>query len=89
MTPSGDSEPPAREAMGGSGEVQVVASPRFKLVFLGVLGLTVLGLVGELALAVISGPNHHEVRFALGTCDWVVKAGLGCLIGLLAGKATR
>lgn len=63
-------------------------SPRFKLVFLSVLALTILAAIGAFVHAAwfrSPTPNQQNVFEAL---EFTWKAGLGAILGLLGGKVT-
>lgn len=64
----------------------VVLDPRFKLIFLSVLAITVACGAVEVILAATyrsPTPTQHDV---LGSFDFAWKAGLGAIFGLLGGK---
>ena len=66
--------------------VTFTLTPAFKLVFLSVLGITLLSIVLSCSLAVMGEPNEEKsalVQALLTT--W--KLGFGAIIGLLGGKA--
>lgn len=66
-------------------EPQISASPHFKMIFLSVLGLTILLLGADIALAIFSGAHTEDARV---TCDTLGKVGAGAIIGLLGGKVS-
>lgn len=76
---------PDTQAGGQGKEPVTTVSPQFKLVFLSVLGLTLLAFVAILALAFVDDPAPPVTRFA-ETCDFAYKAGLGAIFGLLGGE---
>ncbi len=61
-------------------------NPKFKLVFISVLGLTVICLGVAVVLAYDPIPSDSK-RNLTETCLTMFKFGLGALVGLLGGKA--
>ena|SRR5260370_849729 len=69
-------------------ESTFVLSPRFKLIFLTVLGITVVAGVAQIVLAAVwqtPSPNEQSTFEAFGFA-W--KLGLGAIVGLLGGKVS-
>jgi fucose permease len=60
-------------------------TPAFKLVFLSVLGLTILSLAVSVLLTLNPSPSE-EVRRLIETCSTTFKMGFGAMVGLIAGK---
>ena len=61
-------------------------TPLFNLVFLSVLGLTVLSLIVSLYLVTRDNPSEDMRRLA-ETCSTTWKMGFGAVVGLIGGKA--
>lgn len=62
-------------------------SPTFKLVFLSVLGITLLTFAVHVALVIfLDDPNAQAVTL-IETCSTLTKAGFGAIVGLVGGKA--
>lgn len=70
----------------GSGGDGSGLSPRFKLIFATVVGLTVLALVLNVVLA-LCGDGSEQVRAVADTCSTTYKLGFGAIVGLLGAKA--
>jgi hypothetical protein len=66
----------------------IIIPPRFKLVFLSVLTVTVLAGLAEIVMASIWGTPTGLQGTVFSTMDFVVKAGFGAMVGLLGGKAS-
>ena len=64
-----------------------VVTPMFKLVFLTVLGLTILSLAASFGLAVWADPTKDATRSLMETCSTTWKMGFSAIIGLIGGKA--
>ena len=60
-------------------------TPTFKLVFLSVVGITVLAMV--LSCYLLSGPKSEERTALMNAFLTTWKLGFGAIIGLLGGKA--
>jgi hypothetical protein len=61
-------------------------TPRFKLVFFSVLGLTVLSLVVSFVLVTRDGNSSEDTRRLIETCSTAFKMGFGAVVGLLGGS---
>ena len=66
--------------------ITVTLTPAFKLVFLSVLGITVLSMVLSCYL-VASGAASEDKTALVQACLTTWKLGFGAIIGLLGGKA--
>jgi hypothetical protein len=66
----------------------IVATPVFKLVFLAVLGITVLSGLIEIAIAVQWPAPTANQQATFESFGFAWKAGLGAIFGLLGGKVT-
>jgi hypothetical protein len=65
-----------------------VVTPRFRLVFFSVLGLTVtLFLVDMILVLALHNPST-EAQNLMDLCSRLATIGFGAIIGLLGGKAT-
>jgi hypothetical protein len=62
-------------------------TPVFKLVFLTVLGLTLLSLLIDLALVVTLNSPSSEAKSLIDACSTTWKTGFGAIVGLIGGKA--
>ena len=62
-------------------------SPLFKLLFLSVLGLTVLSLIVSVYLVTRDNPSEEVMRLA-ETCSTTWKLGSGAVVGLIGGKVS-
>ena len=58
----------------------------FRMVFLSVLGLTVLSLLTSAALATMVSEPSEEVKRLIETCSTTWKLGFGAIVGLIGGK---
>jgi hypothetical protein len=69
----------------------VTLTPAFKLVFLSVLGLTILSMMIACPIAILLPPSQHpqnlQLNIVFETCITTFKLGFGAMIGLLGGKA--
>jgi len=66
----------------------ITLTPAFKLVFLSVLGLTIMSLVGQFCIvAFLSNPSSDAAKTLMETCATVTKIGFGAIVGLLSGKS--
>ncbi len=61
-------------------------TPRFKLVFVSVLCITVLSLILGVSLAVYANPSNENIKLLIDTCSTTFKMGFGAIVGLLGGK---
>lgn len=61
-------------------------TPLFRLVFFTVLGLTLLGFVGYMALLLLNPSSAFAEDFA-GICRDMIKTGTAAIFGLIGGKA--
>lgn len=66
----------------------IVLRPPFKLVFLGVLGITVLSVLLQIALAFVWSQPTPSQQATFESLGFGWKAGLGAIFGLLGGKIT-
>jgi hypothetical protein len=62
-------------------------TPFFKLVFLTVLGLTVLSIVIDLFLVMLINNPSDQAKNLIETCSTTWKMGFGAIVGLIGGKA--
>jgi hypothetical protein len=62
-------------------------TPFFKLVFLTVLGLTLLSLLIDLCLVVTLKSPSSEAKSLIDACSTTWKTGFGAIVGLIGGKA--
>jgi hypothetical protein len=62
-------------------------SPVFKLVFLSVLGITLLAFAVNVALVLAIENPSDEATGLIETCSTITKAGFGAIVGLIGGKA--
>jgi hypothetical protein len=60
-------------------------TPRFKLIFLTVVALTVLALSLTVFLAVFGG-DSEQVKAAAEACSTTYKMGFGAIVGLISGS---
>lgn len=60
-------------------------TPRFKLVFLTVVTLTVLALILNVVLAAFGG-DSEQVRAASEACSTTYKMGFEAIVGLISGR---
>ena len=60
-------------------------TPRFKLVFLTLVALTLLALGLSVLLAVIGG-DSDQIRTASETCSTTYKMGFGAIVGLMSQR---
>ena len=69
------------------GDVRVTpVSPVFKLVFVVIVGLTVLALAANVCMALmVEGPNQQTID-VMNTCSTFAKTGFGAIVGLIGGK---
>lgn len=81
--PRAESPPPPPEQF-----VPKFISPTFKLVFLSVLGLTILGGVAEVIMAACWTAPTPNQQSAFEAAAFVWKAGVGAVLGLVGGKVT-
>jgi|GEM_PF-1180594 len=63
-------------------------SPTFKLVFLSVLGLTILAGAAEVIMAAYWTAPTSNQQSAFEAASFVWKAGVGAILGLVGGKVT-
>lgn len=66
----------------------VILTPTFKLIFLGVLGITVLSMLLSCYL-LASAPRSVETTALMNAFMSIFKLGFGALIGLMGGKAVQ
>jgi hypothetical protein len=79
-------EPPPAPTLPPEQGRKIPIQPTFKLVFLTVLGLTVVAFIAQVVMAAIwdkPTPNQQAV-FEAAAFAW--KAGIGAIFGLLGGK---
>jgi hypothetical protein len=71
--------------------ITLTLTPTFKLVFLAVLGITVLAMILGCSLAMVGfgakGRPDPNLTAAMQACITTWKLGFGAIIGLLGGKA--
>lgn len=77
---------PRAAAMGDPAAILI--SPRFKLVFISVLIITVMCAIAEVVMASVWPTPNGPQGNVISTMDFVFKAGFGAMIGLLGGKAS-
>jgi hypothetical protein len=69
----------------------VTLTPTFKLVFLGLLALTVLSLLVACPIALLLSQQVHrenvQLKLIFDTCITTFKLGFGAILGLMGGKA--
>ena len=70
---------------GGTSQRTIVLSPIFKLIFLTVLGLTLISLVVALYLASKGSITEYQADL-FTTCSTTWKMGFGAIVGLIGGK---
>jgi len=78
----------APAANGTSTVAPISVEPTFKLVFLSVLGITILCGVGVIVLASLWVAPTDPQKSAIEAVGFAWKAGLGAIFGLLGGKVT-
>ncbi|GIJ50031.1 hypothetical protein Val02_69170 [Virgisporangium aliadipatigenens] len=61
-------------------------SPRFKLIFSTVVGLTVVSLILNVVLALFGGESA-QVQAASEACSTAFKMGFGAIVGLIGGRS--
>jgi hypothetical protein len=64
-----------------------VLTPFFKLVFLTVLGLTLLSIAIDLFLVMMVNNPSEQAKSLIETCSTTWKMGFGAIVGLIGGKA--
>jgi hypothetical protein len=62
-------------------------TPAFKLVFLTVLGLTVIAFATNVILVIALKDPNEQAKTLIDTCSTITKAGFGAIVGLIGGKA--
>ena len=70
----------------GNHVLSIPLSPTFKLVFVSVLGLTILCLIIGCSLVGL-GVKSDEGKVLFELCTTAFKLGFGAIIGLVGGKA--
>jgi hypothetical protein len=65
-----------------------VVTPRFRLVFRTVFGLTVMLLLIDVILVLSLRNPGQEAQSLMDLCSRLVTIGFGAIIGLLGGKVT-
>jgi hypothetical protein len=70
------------------GEQLGVVTPRFRLVFFAVLGLTATLFVVDMILVLALHNPSTEAQNLMDLCSRLATIGFGAIIGLLGGKAT-
>lgn len=68
-------------------EPRIPLTPAFKLVFISVLGLTVLSFLTNLFLVTFLDVPTPEAKVFIETCSTTYKMGFAAVIGLIGGKA--
>ena len=92
-TPSAETPPtetPTAETPAAPSEEPVEltrVTPVFKLVFLTVLGLTVLSFATNVILVIALKEPNEQAKGLIDTCSTITKAGFGAIVGLIGGKA--
>jgi len=71
---------------GASTVLTIPLSPTFKLVFVSILGLTILCLIIACSLVGL-GIKSEESKVLFDLCATTFKLGFGAIIGLVGGKA--
>jgi hypothetical protein len=67
---------------------ETVVSPRFKIVLICVMLLTILCFFANLGLAIWGNDTVEAQENMRATCDFGFKAGFGAVLGLLGGKVS-
>jgi hypothetical protein len=76
-------------------ENSILLSPFFKLVFLTVLGLTIVSLIASLGLSIYvvrlgrEPKDVVDIKNMIETCSTTFKLGFGAIVGLIGGKALQ
>jgi hypothetical protein len=68
-----------------TGETSV--SQHFRLVFFGVLAITLLTLGASLYIGIFVAKPTEAAKSAMETCSTLSQLGFGAMVGLLGGKA--
>jgi hypothetical protein len=79
---------PVAHQYSGDGEQISVVTPRFRLVFISVLVLTISLLILDVVLVLIIDNPDPEAQNLMDLCSRLATIGFGAIIGLLGGKAT-
>jgi hypothetical protein len=62
--------------------------PRFNMIFLAVLGITLILLALDVTLSLAFAEPSDPVKSVIATCDSLMKLGVGGIFGLLGARAT-
>jgi hypothetical protein len=89
---------PGSEALSGDSDAQSSTDPpifrvaplpkAFKLVFLSVLGITLIAFITHIWVALAVDEPSDSVKTLLGNCAMIYQSGIGAAVGLIGGKAT-
>ena len=61
----------------------------FKLVFIGVMVITVFTLAANLYIGIFVANPTEAAKSAMATCSTIANLGFGAMVGLLGGKAVN
>jgi hypothetical protein len=59
----------------------------FKIIFLSIIGLTIISIVIPVLLVLIFPTPSEEVKRLIETCSTTWKLGFGAILGLIGGKS--
>jgi hypothetical protein len=80
--------PAADQAPSDTPAVTTVTA-HFKLVFIGVMVITVLTLAANLYIGIFVEKPTEAAKSAMATCSTLANLGFGAMVGLLGGKAVN